>query len=66
MEKPKSAEIVVWFVVGAFLGVAIYGAVKGRFNAAFIAIPVVFLILLIAARRKRSQVPSQRAPNEKL
>jgi hypothetical protein len=66
MDKPKSAEIVLWFVVGAFLGVAIYGAIKGRFNAAFIAIPLVFLILLVAARRKRSHVPSQRAPNEKV
>lgn len=66
MTKPESTALGMWIVAGLFAGVAIYGATKGRFNAVFLAIAVVFLVIGVAAHRKRGESAAKRAPNEEL
>lgn len=65
MTNTRSVAFGMWFVAGLFAGVAIYGAVKGRLNATFIAVAVVFFIVGVAVKGKSTEA-AQRAPNEEL
>jgi hypothetical protein len=49
----------MWFTAGLFVGVAIYGAAKGRMTATVIAVVVLAVMLGVAAKRKRA--PTQAA-----
>ena len=61
MPKPKSAALGMWIVAGLFVGVAIYGATKGRFSATLLAVAVVFLLIGVAAHRKQEQSAAKRS-----
>jgi hypothetical protein len=55
--KPNVVGLGFFLAAGLFVGVAIYGAVRGRLNAAFLALGVVFFVLALASRRKGSGPP---------
>lgn len=56
MAKPNMS---LWFfiIAGLFVGVAVYAAVRGRLNAAFLGVAVVFFVLALASRRKTGAPP---------
>jgi hypothetical protein len=57
MTKPNTMALGFFVVAGLFLGVAIYGAVRDRLNAAFLAVAVVFFVLGLATSRKGTRPP---------
>lgn len=54
MSTAKSALLGAWLVAGLFMGVAIYGAVRGRMTAVFLGVAGVLVVLGVAARRKQA------------